>query len=64
MGTADRIRRAVQTLGPTRTANLLRMDREVVLAIAAGAKVRDGSRALADLRVAALPDSVPPPAED
>jgi hypothetical protein len=52
--TAARIRHAVQTLGPTRTANILQMNREVVLAIAAGAKVRERSRALADLRVEAL----------
>jgi hypothetical protein len=59
MTTKERIRRAVQTLGPTRTANTMGMDREVVLAIAAGAKVRDGSLALADLRVDRLPMPTP-----
>ena len=63
MSTVDRIRRAVQTLGPTRTANTLGMDREVVLAIAAGAKVREGSLALADVRVDRLPKSAPPPVD-
>jgi len=62
MSVRERIRAAVETHGATRTASVMEMDREVVLAIAAGARVRQGSLLLAEQRIdllAKLADSPP-----
>lgn len=54
MATADtreRVRRAVMQMGPSGAAKALGMDREVLLAIAAGAKVREASLIMAEVRL-------------
>jgi hypothetical protein len=50
----ERIRRAVHEMGASHAARALGMDREVVLAIAAGAKVREASLVMAETRLPRL----------
>ena len=47
----ERVRRAVVALGASRAARELGMDREVLCAIAAGAKVREASLIMAEVRL-------------
>jgi hypothetical protein len=52
--TRTRIRSSVETRGAQQTARIMGMARESVLALAAGAHVREGTLLLAEQRVARL----------
>jgi hypothetical protein len=54
LDTRSRIRSSVETRGAQRTARILGMARESVLALAAGAHVREGTMLLAEQRVERL----------
>jgi hypothetical protein len=51
MGVRERVKKVVVELGPSRAAKVMGMDREVLLAIAVGAKVREASLIMAALRL-------------